>query len=1019
MKKMENEKNVDINAGTVFAVCCVFDVPISRDELKNMFRLSEAEVDRILDHGRKRGLIRESWDQKFVFLGFEKENDEDYSSDEVSYAIYNHISNEKFQWTIVEMERLAGEEILSGDSYEEVVNITRKMAKKAEAEYKFELVEKLYKTNIDFCYKTNLDRTTVVKCIIDLARTQYNHAVTPKDTFDLLMKEYDRIVLEQATPYDAVLMEYTGLWMHHRTDEKKGAQIRTKGLELMQNFDNKECEAEFNIVKPHHYSLIGQIGKTISAYEADITDLEKNKTIEVNAYFFLPVLFAYMNNNESSKAQVAAEILYNRVKKINDTSAMTMILGTFGRTLICTGSYERGKECLYKAYEDACAIKHGWGQAYAVLGLAQYYLKTENPQGCAEVIAKYIEVCHQFGYRPMLGSTFVIDALEYLEKNGCKIDGFRYRDVVEKMLTSTHLRVCGGCWMHKAKILISDGANNSEIINAFATSIRILRTAEAKTDLIASYIEYAKFLLDIGNRDAATLNAKLARRLLGGEEAREIFPVSLYNLLGNESGEEDSLFHLESLAMELRNIVNRDMLIARIITSLERHIRAERAALITKEKDKLQLVFADGYMNIEEDDETYQNIMLMASYFFEKEKTVCISKKNKYRNSNEQIDTTNPTLTVGIPFKKDGETKAMVYLESFIRRDELSKKETAAIDHFSDLVSEHIVSVIIDSQKSYADVENVENVDEINTNYFRSSERSYEEIYRKIDKVSKTNVPILITGETGVGKEVIAKEVFNKGNYRKNFVKVNCGAIPETLIESELFGYEKGSFTGANQQKKGYFEAAEGGTVFLDEIGELPLSAQVKLLRVLQEHEIIRVGGTNVVPVDFKLIAATNKNLEEEVAKGTFREDLYYRLNIIQLEIPPLRNRKADLTQMTKFFIRKFEKEIGETGMYLSDDSLMWLLNYSWPGNVRELENTLHRAVLLSEKKEITLNGSDKKPAKVQKVETLEEVERNYILKVLDMCDGKVSGPNGAAELLGLKRTTLQAKMEKLGIKKN
>jgi len=333
-------------------------------------------------------------------------------------------------------------------------------------------------------------------------------------------------------------------------------------------------------------------------------------------------------------------------------------------------------------------------------------------------------------------------------------------------------------------------------------------------------------------------------------------------------------------------------------------------------------------------------------------------------------------------------------------------------------------------------------------NFCNSQDEEVAFIMEQISKVAKTNIPVLITGETGVGKEVFARSVYEQSNYKKTFIKVNCGAIPESLIESELFGYEKGSFTGAGQRKKGYFELAEGGTIFLDEVGELSLIAQVKLLRVLQEHELMRVGGTEAVRVDFRLVAATNKDLLNEVEAGRFRKDLYYRLNVVQLQIPPLRNRKKDIPALAEFFIEKYCSELGRRTCTLEPATLMGMLDYSWPGNVREMENTIQKAVLFAENNlvridfdkqrefehlesiarseahdrtlktyEEDLNDNLTGIVEEDCLPTLDEMERRYIQQVLNHCDGKIAGKGGAAEVLGLKRTTLISKMEKLGMR--
>ncbi|MCG2612828.1 sigma-54-dependent Fis family transcriptional regulator [Terrimonas sp. NA20] len=296
------------------------------------------------------------------------------------------------------------------------------------------------------------------------------------------------------------------------------------------------------------------------------------------------------------------------------------------------------------------------------------------------------------------------------------------------------------------------------------------------------------------------------------------------------------------------------------------------------------------------------------------------------------------------------------------------------------------------------------------------------ELRRLIAQVAPSSSTILIQGETGTGKEVVASTI-HENSPRKDrlMIRVNCAAIPETLIESELFGHEKGSFTNATQQRIGKFELASGSTIFLDEIGELPLLLQSKLLRVIQEKEIERIGGNQPVKVDVRIIAATNRDLQAEVQKGRFRGDLFFRLNVVPLHLQPLRNRKEDIAPLTNYFLSKYSHK--NAGITISAKVLKLLESYQWPGNIRELEHLVERTVLLLKGKSITEISLPTKqvrisPAEDSAIQTLAMMEREYILKVLDLCHGRISGPNGAAMKLGLPATTLISKMQKLGIKK-
>jgi transcriptional regulator with GAF, ATPase, and Fis domain len=280
-------------------------------------------------------------------------------------------------------------------------------------------------------------------------------------------------------------------------------------------------------------------------------------------------------------------------------------------------------------------------------------------------------------------------------------------------------------------------------------------------------------------------------------------------------------------------------------------------------------------------------------------------------------------------------------------------------------------------------------------------------------------------GETGVGKEVIANAIHYSSPRRNgSFIKVNCGAIPETLIDSELFGHEKGAFTGAIAQKRGRFERAEGGTIFLDEVGELPPQVQIRLLNVLQNKEIERVGGTKTIPVDIRIVSATHRHLEDMVKEGSFREDLWFRLNVFPIIIPPLRQRKGDIPALVHHFIERKNMEL-KTGSIpsIAPGAIERLKAYDWPGNVRELQNIVERALIRSKDGIISFDrfigsshGTGPAPEESMTILPLDELNARHIKKALDTAHGRINGRGGAAELLGIHPNTLRKRMDKLGI---
>jgi transcriptional regulator with GAF, ATPase, and Fis domain len=302
------------------------------------------------------------------------------------------------------------------------------------------------------------------------------------------------------------------------------------------------------------------------------------------------------------------------------------------------------------------------------------------------------------------------------------------------------------------------------------------------------------------------------------------------------------------------------------------------------------------------------------------------------------------------------------------------------------------------------------------------SSEALQSMARLIKQVARTESTVLLLGETGTGKELIARAIHTMSpRSARPIVKVNCGAISPSLVESELFGHERGAFTGALRTRPGRFELADGGTLFLDEIGELPPDAQVKILRVLQEQEFERVGGDRSIRVDVRIIAATNRDLEEEVRQGRFRADLYYRLNVFPVRVPPLRERVGDIPLLSRHFVEQHARKMAKALKDVSAGSLERMQRYSWPGNVRELQNVLERACVLSdsaivEVEELQLGRRPVPEGGDDGIVTMEEMERRHILRALDACAWRIQGAGGAAMLLGLHPNTLRSRMEKLRV---
>ncbi len=352
----------------------------------------------------------------------------------------------------------------------------------------------------------------------------------------------------------------------------------------------------------------------------------------------------------------------------------------------------------------------------------------------------------------------------------------------------------------------------------------------------------------------------------------------------------------------------------------------------------------------------------------------------------------------------------VVFANALIRKN----KEQELLKAFSE----------IQDLKEKLEAENTYLREEISLQYlheeFIGESTGVKQILNQVEQVAKLDTTVLVLGETGVGKELIAQAIHNLSRRRtKPKVTVNCAAIPATLIESELFGHERGAFTGADSRRIGRFELAHRSTLFLDEIGELPPALQVKLLRVLQENSFERVGGRKTIHSDVRVIAATNRDLRKAIDAGEFRLDLYYRLNVFPITIPPLRERRDDIPMLVWYFVKEFCEKMDKSIVSISRSSMNQLCHYSWPGNVRELKNVIERAVIISSGPTLKVEVPKGGGVRAEKARTLNEVQREHILRTLETTQWRVRGRNGAAEILGLKPTTLESRMARLGIKRS
>ncbi len=509
-----------------------------------------------------------------------------------------------------------------------------------------------------------------------------------------------------------------------------------------------------------------------------------------------------------------------------------------------------------------------------------------------------------------------------------------------------------------------------------------------------------------GNRDSISQNPDAATVEQPGTVGREIAALRRLTMFS------DKLLGTYELDKLLENLMDEVIDIT----------RADKGFLILMESNQLRVKVARNLSreNIEDAVERVSDSIVAKVVRTQKALIISDALDDPEFNASESVVNLKLLSVMCAPLMHKGELFGLLYLGNDRLVNRFEQKSLDMLTIFSAHASLLLQNAILVSDLKLDNIELKKKLEDQQYGDIVGSAQTMREVYKRVDKISPTDISVLVTGETGTGKELIAREIHRRSPRAKGpFVTINCGAIPENLLESELFGHVKGAFTGAVATKPGKFQAAIGGTLFLDEIGEMPLQLQVKLLRALQEKVVYKVGENRGEPVDIRVVCATNKNLEEEVKKNAFREDLYFRINVVTLKLPPLRERGDDIVVLAKFFITKYAREFNAKAKGFTPSCTVAMKKYGWPGNIRELENRLKKAVVLADKPLLTPEDLDLRPENLDPIMPLalakEEFQKRYINEVLERNNGNRTK---TAKDLGVDPRTIFRHLEKLEAEK-
>lgn len=774
-----------------------------------------------------------------------------------------------------------------------------------------------------------------------------------------------------------------------------------------------------------YYYLQGKYLDAVIYFERAIKTAISPDNILLKPFLPTYMSYAYTFLGQFNRAIGILESHHRRAKLNGEENIATLFRASLSLILMLAGRKKEGLKEMRTAQEEA----KEQGNERAV-----YFLK--RTMGARYFFEGRLRESYEMYKDVVAGATldnsftrqhiwpFALETLYAFERSGFEpIPNFNFNEVMDMVLAGPNIHLRGVAWRIRAK----QATEIPQAEQLLLASIADLELSGDQTELAKSRIELARIYLRRGDRKSATCLAFKAWEILS-QNGEYALPDELKGLVQVESisVERNQREELLSRFMELSDQIvpsaDKNALLVRITDITSHFFSAERAALffLSENRKRPHPVLAAGYnlTGHEVNAESFRSNLAKIIEAFKNGQPLLTKPFRPHYCADVK---TQNSLILPIVMK-DG-TSGILFFENTYPPDILDLCDRTFLMRIARHVSAHIDHVteycrLIQEASINASIQSVREVfgEEI---VFLS--KAMNDLIARLDMIAGTDATALLLGETGVGKELFARRLHEMSLRSSNpFIVVDLASIPENLVESELFGHEKGAFTGAESRKTGRIELAHKGTLFLDEIGEISKSTQVKLLRALQEKSFVRVGGVSTIYSDFRLVAATNRDLEQEVSAGNFREDLYYRISVVPLKILPLRKRGEDIILLAKHFLDKFASRYHRPGLALTQEDKAKIAAYHWPGNVRELKNVMERAVILSQEGALDLSLPGEKGGTSQHLflnkPSLEELERQYIRFILTETGNRIGGPGGAAEILGLKRSTLYARMKKLGI---
>lgn len=775
----------------------------------------------------------------------------------------------------------------------------------------------------------------------------------------------------------------------------------------------------------------GRFKEAVENYEKSVSDVEKHPKGRFPLLATITSGYCYSQIGQITQGLGMIDAVRSLCLEREDSNIAAYTTGNMGCIMLDIHQVDDAISNIKTAIREASKTNNKWVKITGQLILAySYNLKGDNDR----CIRHFRDFLHQREKVRTLVSLYpyIMELLWLIEQEKLpSVPGYSLEKEVARCIREKNIFMKGVAYRYQALLQKCSHEPAKKILRSLENSIKWLEMSGHQFQLAETQLELARMYLKAGDEPKAKEYVGIASNCLASFND-DLIPDDLRCLIDKEPVNEKLFKKVLELGQKIADVIYSKDLIGQVLSSVNRMTGAERCALflLSEEygKPKFRLRASKNLTSAQINHPDFSSSLKLLEKVALTGKGMIVESSSDEENaffSNENI-----CSRICVPMILRGKVVGVMYNDNRLLTSAFKESDLDLLAFFAAQAA-----FAIDNAKAYSEIKQLNRRLSQEKEYYKEEHSQklksddiigvspgMKNVLSQVEQVAKTEATALILGQTGVGKELIARAIHNQSSRRdKPFISVNCAALPESLITSELFGHEKGAFTGANHRRIGRFELADGGTLFLDEIGDIPSDVQVRLLRVLQTHEFERVGGAETMQSDFRLITATNKDLEQEVKEKRFRVDLFYRLNVFPLCVPPLRERIEDIPLLSHHFLNIYAAKMKKTFSGISEEEMEKLMKYNWPGNVRELENVIERGTILSREPNFRTpelrteaNSADHDNDDL----SLQHVEKQHILWVLNKTNWKIRGPGGAAELLEIHPSTLHFRMKKMGIQK-